>query len=59
MFKYIPSEQWRSHDRVFGGQNRVAPGRVQEVKQGVASGRKLQNGGDARGREYRPPVRQC
>ena len=34
----------------LGGQNRVAPGRVQEIKQGVASGGKLQNGGGARGR---------
>ena len=38
--------------------NRVAPGRVQEVKQGVALVGKLQNGGGARGRRYRP-VRQC
>ena len=37
-FKYILSEQWRSQGRIFGGQNRVAPERVQEVKQGVASG---------------------
>ena len=41
------------------GLNRVAPGRVQEVKQGVSSGGKLQNGGGARGQWYRPPVRQC
>ena len=38
VFKYIPSEQWRSQGRISrGGQNMVAPGRMQEVKQGVAS----------------------
>ena len=36
--KYILSEQWRSQGQIFGGQNRVAPGRAQEVKHGVASG---------------------
>ena len=37
-FKYIPSVQWRRQDRIIGGgQNRVAPGRAQEVKQGVVS----------------------
>ena len=49
-FKYIPSEQWRSQGRIFGGQNRVAPGRAQEVKQKVALGGKLRDGGGARGR---------
>ena len=38
VFKYISSEQWRSQGRISGGQNRVAPGRAQEVKQRVASG---------------------
>ena len=32
------------------GENRVAPGRVQEIKQEVASRGKLQNDGGARGR---------
>ena len=43
----------------LGGQNRVVSGRAQEVKQGVASGSKLQDGGGTRGRGYRLPVRQC
>ena len=32
-----------------GGQNMVAPGRTQEVKQGWHGGGKLQNGGGTRG----------
>ena len=49
-FKYIPFEQWRSQVNSLGGQNKVAPGRVEEVKHGVVPGDKLQNAGNARGR---------
>ena len=49
-FKYIPFEQWRSQNRIFGGgQNRAAPGRAQEMKQGVTSGDKPQSGDGVRG----------
>ena len=58
-FKYIPFGQWRSQARIFGRRNRVAPERAQEVKQGVASEGKLQNGDGPRRRGYRPPIRRC
>ena len=48
--KHIPFELWCNQERIFGGQNRVAPGNAQEVKEWVGSMGKLQNGGGARGR---------
>ena len=57
--KHIPFELWCNQERIFGGQNRVAPGNAQEVKEWVGSMGKLQNRRGARGRGYRPSVRQC
>ena len=57
--KHILFELWCSQGRIFGGQNRVALGSAQEVKEWVSSMGKLKNGGGTRGRVYRPSVKQC
>ena len=46
----LVESQWCSQDRIFGEQNRVAPGRAQEVKQGK------QNGGGTKGRRGTDPL---